>query len=89
MSRLAVAVALWVAFVFIAWNVIYDRYVAVAAVEFTRQQILAYDRGAPLTPIHDGFSPRVRDAAWRASLLVSPIAVAGGVAIYMAFRRTS
>jgi hypothetical protein len=89
MSRLTVAIVLWVVFVFVAWNVIYDRYVAIAAVEFTRQQIIAYEHGGPLTTIHDGFSPRVRDAAWRASLLVSPIAIVGGVAIYITFRRHS
>jgi hypothetical protein len=89
MSRLSAAIVLWALFVFVAWNVIYDRYVAIAAVDFTRQQILAHERGASLTSIHEGFSPRVRDAAWRASLFVSPIAIVGGVAIYMTFRRHS
>ena len=89
MSRLTVAMALWATCVFVAWNVIYDRYVAVSAVEFTRQQIRAYERGGQLTSIHDGFSPRVSDAARRASLLVSPIALAGGLAIYVTFRRHS
>ena len=86
MSRLALAISLWAAFVLITWNVIYDRYVAVSAVEFTRQQILAYERGAQVTSIHEGFSPRVREAAWRASLLVSPIVAVGGIAIYFTFR---
>ena len=89
MSRLTVAIVLWVAFVCVAWNVIYDRYIAISAVEFTRQQILAYERGGSLTSIHDGFSPRVGDAAWRASVLVSPIAIVGGVALYVTFRRHS
>jgi len=87
MNRLSVAIALWAAFAFVTWNVIYDRYVAVSAVEFTRQQVLSYERGEPLTSIPDGFTPRVRDAAWRATLLVTPIVAGGAIAIYMTFRR--
>ena len=87
MSRLGWAIALWLAFAFVTWNVIYDRYVAVSAVQFTRQQILSYERGEPLTSIHEGFSPRIGDAAWRASLLTSPVLLAGGAAVYAVFRR--
>ena len=87
MSRLGVAIALWIAFACVAWNVIYDRYVTISAVDFTRQQVLASERGAPLTSIEQGFTPRIGDAARRASLLVSPILIAGGGLIYVAFGR--
>jgi hypothetical protein len=87
MNRLTVAIALWTAFAFVTWNVVYDRYLALAAVEFTRQQILAYERGGPLTSLHESFRPRVREAAWRASLLVSPVTIVGAAAIFLAFRR--
>ena len=88
MSRLAVAMAVWIAFVFVAWNVLYDRYVAISAVQFTREQILRDQRGEPVTPIHDGFSPQVSAAARRASLWMSPVAVAGALTIYFTFRRS-
>jgi len=82
-----VVIALWIAFVFVTWNVIFDRHVANAAVEFTREQIVRYQQGRPTTSIDVGFSPRVRDAAWRASLWTSPIVVAGALSIYFGFRR--
>lgn len=88
MSRLAVAMALWIAFVFVAWNVLYDRYVALSAVQFTRDQIVHSQRGEPVTPIHEGFSPQVGDAARRASLWMSPIVAVGTTAIYFTFRRS-
>jgi hypothetical protein len=88
MSRLAVAMAVWIAFVFVAWNVLYDRYVAVSAVQFTREQILHHQRGEPVVPIHVGFSPQVGDAARRASLWMSPVVAIGTCAIYFTFRRT-
>jgi hypothetical protein len=87
MSRLAAAIALWMAFVFVAWNVIYDRYVAVSALEFTREQIQRHQRGDALTSIHDAFSPRVGEAAWRATMWVAPLVLGGAVSIYVTFRR--
>ena len=88
MSRIGVVIALWIALAFVAWNVIFDRYVAVAGVEFTREQIVRYHRGEALTSIHAGFTPRVRQAAWHASLWVSPIVGGGALALYFTFRRT-
>ena len=87
MSRVAVAMALWVACAFVAWNVIFDRYVSVAAIEFSREQILRYQHGDSLISIHAGFSPQVRHAAWQSSLWVSPVLVGGVLAVYFTFRR--
>jgi hypothetical protein len=88
MTRIAVAMALWLAFAFVVWNVVFDRYVSVAAVEFTRQQIVGHQRGDAVTSIHAGFSPHVRHAAWKASLWVSPVLVGGAVAVYFTARRS-
>jgi hypothetical protein len=88
MNRIGVAIALWLALAFVTWNVIFDRSVADAATAFTREQIVRYQQGQTLTSIHAGFSPRVALAAWHASLWVSPIVVAGGLAIFSTFRRT-
>ena len=85
--RRGIVIALWIAFAFVTWNVIFDRYVANAAVEFTREQILRHQQGQATTAIDVGFSPRVRHAAWRASLWTSPILVAGALSIYFGFRR--
>jgi hypothetical protein len=86
-ARRGVVIALWLAFAFVTWNVIFDRHVAGAAVEFTREQIIRYQQGLATTSIDVGFSPRVRDAAMRASLWTSPIIVAAALSVYFGFRR--
>jgi hypothetical protein len=88
MSRFGPVAALWIACVFVVWHVIFDRHVATAAVEFTREQVLRRQSGQPLTPIHIGFNPRVRQAAAEAALQASPLAAAGAVAAFLAFRRS-
>ena len=87
MSRRAVVIALWSAFAFVTWNVIFDRLVWTAATEFTREQVTAHRAGRPLTTIHDGFSPRVRDAAFEASLWTLPVIAAGALTVYLSFRQ--
>jgi hypothetical protein len=89
MKRPALVGALWGAFAFVAWNVIYDQLVWTAATEFTRDQILQYQAGRPVTSIHDGFSPRVGDAAVQAFFYTLPIIAAGVAAVYVSFRRVS
>jgi hypothetical protein len=85
MSRFGLVVSLWLACVGVVWHVIFDRSVATAALEFTREQVVRYQAGEPTTGIHAGFSPRVRQAAWQASLWVSPLVVAGACASYLAY----
>lgn len=89
MTRRGAAVALWLAFVFVAWNVAYDRRVAMAAAEFTHEQVLRSQRGEAVTPIHTGFSPRVGEAARFASVVVTPLLIAGSLVLFWSFRRSS
>jgi hypothetical protein len=60
-------VLLWLVFAFVTWNVVFDREVAVAGLAFTRDQVVRYQQGQPVTSIDEGFSPHVRAAALRAS----------------------
>lgn len=87
MTRLSVVIALWAAFAFVTWNVLFDRYVMTAAVEFTREQVVRHQRREALTSIHDGFTPRVHDAAQQASLRVAPLVLVGAASIFVSFRR--
>jgi hypothetical protein len=87
MMRRGVVTVLWLVFAFVAWNVIFDRLVADAAAEFTQQQVRRQQAGETLTTIHDGFSPRVREAAVQASLWTAPILVVGAAVIHFSFRR--
>jgi hypothetical protein len=87
MTGRGLAAAVWLAFAFVAWNVIFDRLVWTSAVEFTREQISRHQAGSSLTNIHDGFSPRIGDAALEASLWTLPIIALGLVVIFYSFRR--
>jgi hypothetical protein len=87
MSRRRTAIALWLLFAAVAWNVIFDRLVWTAATDFTRDQILKYQSGGSLPSIHEGFSPEVRRAALQASLWTLPIVAGGAGALFFSFRR--
>jgi hypothetical protein len=82
MTHRRVAIALWLVFAAVAWNVIFDRLVWTAATEFTRDQIVHYQAGEPITSIHGGFSPRLRAAAVQASLWTLPIIASGAAAVF-------
>jgi hypothetical protein len=87
MTRAGVVAALWAVFALVTWNVIFDRLVNVAAVEFTRDQILRSQGGAPPISIHDGFSPVVQAAARQATLWVVPILGVGAASTFVSLRR--
>jgi hypothetical protein len=86
MSRRAV-IGLWIAFAFVTWNVIFDRLVAAAALEFTQEQIARYERGEPTARIDDAFQPHVRRAALVASIPAGAILAGGLVVVKLASRR--
>jgi hypothetical protein len=71
---------LWVIVAFVTWNVVFDREVAVAAIEFTREQILRYDQGEPVRTIEGVFRPQVGRAALVATVS-SALVVGGGLVV--------
>ena len=80
MSR-RVAIWLWLAFAFVTWNVVFDRQVSTAAIEFTREQITRYERGEATARLDEVFRPRVRRAALIASLYAGGVLACGAVVI--------
>jgi hypothetical protein len=85
-GRRRVALIVWAAFAFVTWNVVFDRQVYLAAVEFTQQQIERYQRGDPVASIDDAFSPRVGHAARRASVWGGAVLAAGAAVAAFAAR---
>ena len=81
MRRARLAVTLWIVFGFVTWNVVFDRAVADAGRQFTRQQILNQQQGAPLDSIAAAFSPELGPAALKASLYAGIVLACGGVAL--------
>jgi hypothetical protein len=82
-----IVLIIWAAFAFVTWNVVFDRQVYLAAVEFTQQQIERHQRGEPVRSIDEGFRPRLRDAALRATLWGGSVLVAGIVLASVAGRQ--
>jgi hypothetical protein len=78
---------LWLLAAFVTWNVAFDREVAVAAIEFTRDQILRYDRGEPVLTIEAAFRPRVSQAALQATAWAALVLAGGFVMTRLARRR--
>jgi hypothetical protein len=76
----------WAAFAFVTWNVVFDRHVYLAAVQFTQQQIVRYQNGEALGSIEAAFSPRVGAAARRASLWGGSVLVVGLILAFVAGR---
>lgn len=79
MSRRRTTAALWLVFAFVTWNVVFDREVSIAATAFTRDQIVRHQRGQPVIPIDEAFSPRVRRAALTASAWAGVVIACGAV----------
>jgi hypothetical protein len=82
-----IALILWAAFAFVTWNVVFDRQVYLAAVQFTQQQIDRHQRGEPAGSIASEFRPRLGDAARFASLCGASVLIAGVALTWLADRR--
>jgi hypothetical protein len=82
------AIALWLLFAFVVWNVVFDRRVADAGVEVTRTQILRSQEGLAPSSIEDAFMPRVREAAIDAARW-SIVVLVVGMALVVRPRRQS
>lgn len=71
------ALIVWAAFAFVTWNVVFDRQVYLAGVQFTTEQIQRQQRGEPVVSIDAGFEPALAGAAWRASLWSGGVLIVG------------
>jgi hypothetical protein len=76
-------VILWLVFAFVTWNVVFDREVTVASLAFTREQVVRYRQGQPVSSIDEAFSPHVRAAALEASGWAGAILVIGAAVLLL------
>ena len=79
--------ALWLVCAFVVWNVTFDRYVATAAHEFTREQVIAHQQGGVVRRIDDALRPRVRNAAIGASAWGGAVLLIGGLLTHVVAKR--
>ena len=81
MSRVRLAAVFWLVFALVTWNVVFDRAVADAGLQFTRDQIVSYQQGAAVDSIATSFSPAVGRAALKASIYAGIVLACGGFAL--------
>jgi hypothetical protein len=88
MSARRAAIAAWLVFAAVVWNVAFDRQVSIAAVRFANASAERYQSGAALVSIDSGFRPLVREAAADATIWSGAVALLGLGLIRLAARRT-
>jgi hypothetical protein len=83
-----VALALWAAFAFVTWNVVFDRHVYVTSVRYTQEQIRRHDRGERVSSIEEAFTPELGSAARRATMWSVAVLGVGVVLVLFLSRPT-
>src|SRR5688500_6207811 len=87
MKHRVLAVALWMTFAFVTWNVVFGRGVTLGAIRFTREQIVRYDQRTAVAPVDSGFRPYVRQAALEASAYAGAVLLCGGLVMFVGRQR--
>ncbi len=77
---------LWLAFAAVVWNVVFDRVLVLAGRRYVAAAHASARTGTYLR-IDDAMRPAVRRGAWLASATAVPIAVAGGLGVWIGLRR--
>jgi hypothetical protein len=72
-----VAIALWIAWAIVVWNVVFDRVVVVAGRTYLRAAAAAAEAGAPYVRIEDWMRPAAVRGAWLASAAATAILLVG------------
>ena len=87
--QVQVALALWIAFAFVAWNALFDYLVVRAGRDYLHAAAIADRQGRPHLLIAEWMRPAVRRAFVCASLLGTVILCCGAVGVFLASRRHS
>jgi len=89
MSRARLAVALWVTFAVVAWNVAFDQVLVFAGRETVGAAFAAARAGGPYIHLDDWMRPALWRALWIATAIALAILLAGMSAIRATVRRTA
>ena len=84
--KTTVAMVLWLALAFAAWNVIFDRVLVLAGRRYVHDASVASRASSYLT-IDSAMRPAIRRGFWLASAVAVPIALFGTIAATLAERR--
>jgi hypothetical protein len=83
-ARRRLALALWIAWAIIVWNVVFDRVLVVAGRAYVHAAAIAASGGSSFARIDDWMRPALPRAFWMATAAGAAILVIGIVAISLA-----
>jgi hypothetical protein len=89
MTRVRLAVTLWIVFGVVVWNVVFDRVLVVAGREYVRSAMAAANGSGTYARIDDAMRPAVLRALGAASAAAGLIVLVGLVAVRLAARRST
>ena len=89
MSEIRLALALWVVWALVVWNVVFDHVIVVAGRDYLTAATAAASRGGPYLRIDDWMQPAVSRGFREASASAAAILAVGIVSVRLAIRRTS
>ena len=87
LNKNRLALALWVVWAVVVWNVVFDRVIVVASREYLTAATAAASRGGPYLRIDDWMRPAVPRAFREASASAAAILIVGILAVRMAMRK--
>jgi ABC-type Fe3+ transport system permease subunit len=88
-NRQRLAVALWVVWAIVVWNVVFDRVLVNAGRDYVRTAMAAASGPGPYARIDDRMRPALTQALVAASAAAVAIVLVGLVAIRVAVRRAT
>jgi hypothetical protein len=89
MNRSRLAIALWLVWAVVVWNVVFDRVLIEAGREYVRTAMAAANGPGPYARIDDRMLPAVTQALVAASAAAGVIVLVGLAAVRVASRRAT
>jgi ABC-type Fe3+ transport system permease subunit len=89
MNRKRLAMALWIVWAIVVWNVVFDRVLVNAGRDYVRTAMAAATGPGPYARIDDRMRPALTQALMAASAAAVVIVLVGLVAIRLAARRAT
>jgi len=86
--RARIALALWITWALVAWNVVFDHVIEVAARRYLHAAGLAAQAGGPYARIDAWMRPAVATGLWIASLSAATILIIGIAGVRLAAARS-
>jgi hypothetical protein len=86
-TRTHVAIALWIIWAVVVWNVVFDHAIEIAGRSYLHAAALAAQSGGPYARVDDWMRPAAATAVWTASAAAGVVLALGVAGVSVASRR--